>query len=126
MSSPEPVRQPDEEPVPKKEEVGATPQPPPGGRFAGIGNGRVLVVSDSLDEVVRRLDEAGADRQHVEIWEVARDADRVGYVWSCRQCPPEQSGGFPGRTLFRDNPVMQRNEQLARQISEEARSNPTP
>jgi hypothetical protein len=116
MSTVDPAQQPSEKPAPPSFSSG---------RFAGIGNGRVVIVSNSLDEVVRRLDEVGAERQEVEIWEVAQDCDKVGYVWSCRRCAPERSGGFPGRTLFPGNPIMQRNEEVARQINEEARADPT-
>jgi hypothetical protein len=117
MSSPDPVRQP-------SEETPASPQSPDTVRFAGIANGRVAVKAVTLDEVVRRLDEMGADRQEVEIWEVAPDSDKVAYAWSCRRVPPEYAGNLPGRSLFAGNPVMQHNEELARKISEEARSNP--
>lgn len=117
MSSSDPVRQPNEE-------TPASPQSPEAMRFAGIANGRVAVKAATLDEVVRRLDELGADRQEVEIWEVARESDKVAYAWSCRRIPSEYAGNLPGRPLVADNPVRQRNEELARKISEEARSNP--
>jgi hypothetical protein len=117
MSTPDPVRQPNEEPT-------VSPQSPDAVRFAGIANGRVAVKAATLDEVVRRLDEMGADRQEVEIWEVAPDSDKVAYAWSCRRIPAESAGNLPGRPLFAGNPVMQRNEELARKINEEARSNP--
>jgi hypothetical protein len=74
-SIPDPVPDHDEGRARKTtEEPASGPPTPPKGRYAGIGNGRVLIVSDSLDEVVRRLDEAGADRRYVEIWEVATGA----------------------------------------------------
>ena len=117
MSTPDPVRQPDDEPT-------ASPQSPGAVRFAGVANGRVAVKAATLDEVVRRLDEMGADRQEVEIWEAGRDSDKIEYVWSCRRIPPGHAGPLPGRPLFAGDPVMQRNEALARKIGEEARSDP--
>jgi hypothetical protein len=117
MSTTDPARHPNEETL-------ASPQPPDAVRFAGIANGRVAVKAATLDEVVRRLDEMGAERQEVEIWEVAPDSDKVAYAWSCRRIPPEYAGNLPGRSMYAGNPVMQRNEELARKINEEARSNP--
>jgi hypothetical protein len=118
MSTSDPVRQPEDAPT-------ATPQSPDAVRFAGIADGRVAVKAATLDEVLRRLDEMGADRQGVEIWEAARDSDKVEYIWSCRRISPGRGGTLPGRPAFADNPVMQRNEALARTINEEARSDPS-
>jgi hypothetical protein len=118
MSTTDPVRQP-------SEETPASPQSADAVRFAGVANGRVAVKAVTLDEVVRRLDELGADRQEVEIWEVAPDSDKIAYAWSCRRIPPGRGGPLPGRTLFPDNPIMQRNEEIARRINQEARSDPS-
>jgi hypothetical protein len=126
MSTPDPVRQPNEEPAQQaNEQAGVNPQPPPAGRFAGVANRRVVVKAQTLAEVVRRLDELGVDRQGVEIWEAGRDSDKIEYVWSCRRIPPGRGGPLPGTTLFPDNPIMQRNEEVARRINQEARSDPT-
>jgi hypothetical protein len=122
MSTPEPLRQPDEEAAPQITDAGARLPLPSGGRYAGIGFGRVVAVADSLDEVVRRLDEAGADRRYVEIWELAPDSDQIRYAWSCREVPPEHAGVVP-RSQYLDNPVMHENEKLAQQITKEARAN---
>jgi hypothetical protein len=84
----------------------------------------VEVKAASLDEVVRRLDEMGADRDGAEIWEGNPDSGQVEYSWSCRRIPPERAGNLFERFPARSSPVMQRNEELARRINEEARSNP--
>jgi hypothetical protein len=122
MSTSEPVRQPDVEPAPQTLDARANLPSPSTGRYAGIGQGRVIAMSDSLDEVMRRLDEAGADRRYVEIWELAPNSDQIQYAWSCRQVPPENAGVIPW-SQYLDNPVMRRNEEFAQKITKEARAN---
>jgi hypothetical protein len=124
MSTHEPVRQPNEEPAPQTTAEGAGSPQPPAERFCGIANSRVEVMANSLDEVVRRLDELGADRQDVEIWEADPDSGKVAYSWSCRRIPPERAGYLSEKSLYRSNPVLARNAELARRINEEAWANP--
>jgi hypothetical protein len=113
----------DADPVSKRDEENAVPSPAKR-KFVGIANARVVVTADSLDEVLRRLDETGGDRQEMEIWEEDPESGKVGYVWTCRRLPPERAGYVSERSLYAANPVMQRNAELARQINEEARRNP--
>jgi hypothetical protein len=124
MSTHEPVRQPNEEPAPQTPAEGAgSPESPPE-RFCGIANRRVEVMADSLDEVVRRLDELGADRQEVEIWEAEPESGKVAYSWSCRRIPPERAGYLSVKSLYRSDAVLARNAELARRINAEAWANP--
>jgi hypothetical protein len=125
MSTPDAIRQPSEEAGQKTAEASLTPASSPAGRFAGIADGRVVAKAQTLAEVVRLLDETGADRRTVEIWEANPDSNKIEYVWSCCRVPPERAGQLPGTPMYPDNPVMQRNEELARKISEEARSDPS-
>jgi hypothetical protein len=51
------------------------------GKFVGIANGQVVVVTDDLDEMGRRLREAEPDaarRYFIELW---RDYTEVHEIW---------------------------------------------
>ena len=51
------------------------------GRFVGIANGKVVVVTDDLDELVRRLDEAEPDSTRTFWVEIGRDYSKVIEIW---------------------------------------------
>lgn len=125
MSTDESPRQPPELPAPQAPAEGGGDLPSlPHERFCGIANGRVEVRAGTLDEVVRRLDEIGAGREGAEILEADPETGKVAYVWSCRGIPRGQGGYISERALYRSNPVLARNAEVARRINEEAWANP--
>ena len=66
------------------EEALRDPHSPYAGKFVGIANGKVVVVTDDLDELDRHLDEAEPDSERT-IWiEASRDYSRTEYIWRSR------------------------------------------
>ena len=63
------------------QEARANPQSPYAGKFVGIVNGEVVVVSEDLDEVGRVLEEVEADPAKSFWIEASRDYDQIEYVW---------------------------------------------
>jgi hypothetical protein len=119
----DPTRQPDEGAAqPTTGDAEGNSFPPE--RFWAIVNARVVVKATGLDEIVRRLEEMGADRDGAEVWEGNPHTGKVEYSWSCRRIPPERAGNLFEKDRFADNPVRRRNEELARRINEEALANP--
>lgn len=62
-------------------EARANPQSPYAGKFVGLANGQLVVVADSLEEVVQGLDEVEADPQRTFCMEAGLDYDAVQHIW---------------------------------------------
>ena len=62
-------------------EARSNPQSPYVGKFVGIANGKVVIVSEDLDEVDRVLDEIEPDSRKVFIADTSRDPEHVEYIW---------------------------------------------
>ena len=67
-------------------EAKQNPQAYPG-KYIGIANGQVVVVSDDLDAVDDRLDEAEPDPTRTYIVDLALDVDKVEYIWRREPSP---------------------------------------
>jgi len=52
------------------------------GKFVGIANGQIVVVSDDLEEVAQRLRQADPDPRNLFFLEAGRDYDAVEFIWS--------------------------------------------
>ncbi len=63
-------------------EARSNPQSPYAGKFVGIANGQVVVISDDLDELVERLGQAEPDPTRTFWVEASRDYDEVHEIWS--------------------------------------------
>jgi hypothetical protein len=64
------------------QEALANPNSPYAGKFVGIANGQVVVVTDDLDELVHKLDEVEPDREKTFCIEAGIDYDEPQYIWS--------------------------------------------
>ncbi|MSQ94306.1 MAG: hypothetical protein EXR98_07090 [Gemmataceae bacterium] len=53
----------------------------PLGKFVGIANGHVIVVSDDLDEIVSQLERAEPDPSRTFVVEPGRDYTKVCEIW---------------------------------------------
>ena len=62
------------------DEAQKNPQVYPG-KFVGIANGQVVVVTDDLNELVRRLDEVEPDPAKTFGVEIGRDYSKVYEIW---------------------------------------------
>ncbi len=58
------------------------PQSPYANKFVGIANGQVVVVADSLDEMIDRLEQIEPDPTKTFGVEASRDDSEVEYIWS--------------------------------------------
>ena len=63
-------------------ETRANPQSPYAGKFVGIANGRVVVVTDDLDELARKLEQVEPDPMKTFCVEASRDYTEVHEIWS--------------------------------------------
>lgn len=63
------------------EEARRNPQSPYAGKFVGIANGQVVVISEDEDELVRRLLQIEPDPQKCFCVEASRDYDEVEEIW---------------------------------------------
>jgi hypothetical protein len=63
------------------EEVRRNHQSPYAGKYLGIVDGQVVAVTDSLDELVRRLGQAGASPDETLCLEAGLDYDAVQEIW---------------------------------------------
>jgi hypothetical protein len=63
------------------EEARNNPQSPYAGKFVGIANGQVVVVTDDFQTLGHRLDEIEPDHRRVFWIEASRDHTRVEYIW---------------------------------------------
>jgi hypothetical protein len=66
------------------EEARRDPQSPYAGKFVGIANGQVVVVSDDFDQLARRLREIEPDPSKRFIVEASRDYTEVVEIWELR------------------------------------------
>jgi pyruvate dehydrogenase complex dehydrogenase (E1) component len=66
------------------EEVRSNPQSRYRGKFVGIANGQIVVVTDDLDELAKRLREVEPDPNKVFGIEAGRDYDKVEEIWGLR------------------------------------------
>jgi hypothetical protein len=63
------------------EEARANPQSPYVNKFVGIANGQVVVVAETLDEMIRRLRQVEPDPMKTFGVEASRDYDEVVEIW---------------------------------------------
>lgn len=63
------------------EEALANPQSTYFGKFVGFANGQIIVVANSLDDVVRRLDQVEADPRRTFYIEAGLDHNGVEFIW---------------------------------------------
>jgi hypothetical protein len=64
------------------EEARSNPASPYAGKFVGIANGRVVAISDALDEVVSHLHTVEPDPQNAFCIEAGLDYSQVQDIWS--------------------------------------------
>lgn len=62
-------------------EARSNPQSPYVNKFVGIANGQVIVVTDDLDELARRLRQAEPDPSRTFGVEASRDYTEVHEIW---------------------------------------------
>lgn len=65
------------------EDAKRNPQAYPG-RYVGIANGKVVVITDDLNELARRLEQAEADPALTYGVEIGRDYGRAYEIWRVR------------------------------------------
>jgi len=114
------------------QEARANPKSPYVGKFVAIASGKVIFATDDLEEFGRRLDQLGIDPKELLCLEACRDYDKVEVhclrpdwlTWDPnigRNMGPITPEGLnmpvPGAS-------RQLNEELARRINLEARTNP--
>jgi hypothetical protein len=63
-------------------ETRANPQSPYAGKFVGIANGNVVVVTDDLDELARKLGEIEPNPMKTFCVEASHDYTKVVEIWS--------------------------------------------
>ncbi len=63
------------------EEARRNPQSPYANKFVGIANGQVVVVADSLDEMIRGLRQIEPDPSKTFGLEASEDPDEVHEIW---------------------------------------------
>jgi hypothetical protein len=54
------------------------------GKYVGLADGRVVIVTDSLDELDAKLDEAESDASKTFIVEPGLDIEKVEVIWRSR------------------------------------------
>jgi hypothetical protein len=59
------------------------PSSPYRGKFVGIANGKVVIVTDDFQELYRSLRDADSDPRRVFWVEAGHDPEKIEYVWSC-------------------------------------------
>ncbi len=68
------------------EEARRNPQTPYANKFVGIANGKVVAVSEDLDDLVQSLHQAEPDPTKCFVLEASRDYDEVIEIWSLHSC----------------------------------------
>lgn len=63
------------------DEARTNPQSAYAGKFVGLANGQVIVVADSLDDVVQRLEQVETDPQRTFCMEAGLDYEAVQSIW---------------------------------------------
>ena len=66
------------------EEAKGDLQSPYAGKFVGIANGQVVVVTEDLDELARVLRQIEPDPSRTFGLEASRDYDRVEEIWGAK------------------------------------------
>ena len=66
------------------EEARSNPQSPYAEKFVGIANGQVVVVTDDLDDLARRLRQVEPDPTKTFWVEASRDYSVVEEIWGLR------------------------------------------
>ncbi|MBI3822816.1 MAG: hypothetical protein HY289_09070 [Planctomycetes bacterium] len=56
-----------------------------GGKFVGLANGQIVIATDDLDELDRRLGQAEPDAARTYIVEIGLDTSKVHEIWSPQQ-----------------------------------------
>jgi hypothetical protein len=54
------------------------------GKWVGLANGKVVIVSEDIDEVDQILDEIEPDKRRVFIVDTSRDPNEIEYIWEMR------------------------------------------
>ena len=54
------------------------------GKFVGIANGKVVVVTDNLDELGRQLEQAEPDASRTYVVEPGLELNKVHEIWEAR------------------------------------------
>jgi len=62
-------------------EARSNPQSPYANKFVGIANGQVVVVTDDLDDLARRIRQAEPDPSKTLCVEASCDYDEVHEIW---------------------------------------------
>ena len=65
------------------EQVRNDPNSPYAGKYVGIANGQVVVVTDDFDALFHRLEEIEPDNHRAFWLDAGHDSNKVEYVWSC-------------------------------------------
>jgi hypothetical protein len=63
------------------DEARTNPRSPYAGKFVGLANGQAVVVDDSLEEVVQRLEQVEPDPKRTFCIEAGLDYDAVQSIW---------------------------------------------
>jgi hypothetical protein len=63
-------------------EARSDPTSPYAGKYVGIANGQVVVVTDDPDSLYYRLEEIEPDHRRVFWVDTNRDPTKVEYIWS--------------------------------------------
>jgi hypothetical protein len=69
----------------------ANPQSPYVGKFVGIANGKVVVVSDNLDDLDDALEKIEPDPDKTFFFEVGVDYSTVDFIWAMLKVQPFQT-----------------------------------
>lgn len=62
----------------------ANPQSEYAGKYVGIANGKIVIVTEDIEEMDDVLETADPDPRRVFWVEASRDPDEVQYIWSSR------------------------------------------
>jgi hypothetical protein len=65
------------------DEARSDPHSPYAGKFVGIVNGQVVVVTDDLESLYYRLKEIEPDHRRAFWIEASHDHTKIEYIWRC-------------------------------------------
>ena len=104
------------------EEALRNPQSPNAGKFVGIANGKLVVVADNWDDVARQLRQAEPDPANCFCIELGRDYSEVCYFpFALEEC---ERPTWVKDALAAAHVKRKRNEEVANQLTEEAKRDP--
>jgi hypothetical protein len=106
------------------EEARSNPQSPYANKYVGLANGQVVAVAEDFQEMDRLLRQAEPDPEKTLWLEASRDYDQIDEFLALLKGLPGVVRPKEGKALSDKYPVLKLNEELARKINEEARSNP--